>query len=422
MTNYRWRICALLFFATTINYIDRQVLSLVVTDNTFLEATGLKGLDGKLNKELFGYIDAVFKGAYAIGFLVMGNILDKMGTRKGFSIAIVVWSIAAICHSFAKGFVGLGIFRFFLGLGEAGNFPASVKTVAEWFPKKERAFATGLFNAGSNIGAILAPFLVAFLIINYGWEYSFIVTGLFGFVWLLFWLLVYKKPQEHPSVSPSELAYINHDNEAEATSEKIPWLSLLAIKRTWSFASAKFLTDPIWYIYLTWLPTFFKEKYGIDIKSMIIPMITIYLVSDLGSVGGGWFSSYLIKKGWNINKARKFTMLICAICVVPIFFVGLISNLWITIALISLAAAAHQGWSANLFTTVSDSFPKNVVASITGIGSMSGAIGGMIMAASAGLIYQNYGPVPLFVISSFAYLLALIPFSYLNPDLDKEIK
>lgn len=407
----------MLFFATTINYIDRQVLSLVVTDDSFLNELGLKGSDGKLNKEMFGYIDATFKGAYAIGFLLMGNLLDKIGTRKGFSVAIVVWSIAAMCHSFAKGFVGLGVFRFFLGLGEAGNFPASVKTVAEWFPKKERAFATGIFNAGSNIGAILAPMLVAFLIVEYGWKYTFIVTGFLGFIWLSFWLLIYQKPAEHRNVSAAELAYINSD--AEESTEKPSWLSLLGKRKTWSFASAKFLTDPIWWIYLTWLPTFFKEQYGIDIKSMIIPMITIYLISDLGSVAGGWFSSHLITKGWSINKARKTTMLICGICVVPIFFAGLTSNLYVAIALISLATAGHQAWSANLYTTVSDSFPKNVVGSVTGIGSMAGATGGMIMAAAGGVIYQHYGPVPLFFISSMAYLIALIPFSYFNPDLDK---
>jgi MFS transporter, ACS family, hexuronate transporter len=415
--NYRWRICALLFFATTINYIDRQVLSLVVTDNTFLNDVGLMGADGKLNKELFGYLDAAFKGAYALGFLFMGSLLDKIGSRKGFSLAIIIWSIAAAGHAFAKSIFGLGIFRFLLGFGEAGNFPACIKTVAEWFPKKERSFATGVFNAGSNIGAILAPVFVTFLLFNYGWKYTFIVTGVLGFIWLFFWLLIYKKPSEHPSLSAAELNYISSD--PVESSAKIPWLTLLGQRKTWAFAAGKFLTDPVWWIYLTWLPTFFKEQHGADIKSMILPMIIIYLISDLGSIGGGWLSSHLIKTGWTVNKARKFTMLICALCVVPIFFAGLTSSLWVAIALISLATAAHQGWSANLFTIVSDSFPKQATASVTGVGGTAGAIGGMFMAAGGGLIYQNYGPAPLFIISSFAYLIALGVISFLNPDLDK---
>jgi ACS family hexuronate transporter-like MFS transporter len=414
--NYRWRICALLFFATTINYIDRQILSLVATNDNFLSDVGLMGADGKLNKELFGYMDAAFKGAYALGFLFMGNILDKIGSRKGFSLAIIMWSLAAIGHSFARSVFGLGIFRFLLGFGEAGNFPACIKTVAEWFPKKERSFATGIFNAGSNIGAILAPVMVLILL-PYGWEYTFIVTGMLGFIWLLFWLLLYKKPNEHPFVSPEELNYIN--SEPAESSEKIPWITLLGKRKTWAFACGKFLTDPVWWIYLTWLPTFFKEEHGADIRTMIPVMITIYLISDMGSIGGGWLSSHLIKSGWTVNKARKFTMLICALCVVPIFFAGLTSNLWVAIALISLATAGHQGWSANIFTLVSDSFPKQATASVTGIGGTFGAIGGMLMAAGGGIMYQNYGPAPLFIISSFAYLIALAVISLLNPDLDK---
>jgi MFS transporter, ACS family, hexuronate transporter len=417
MGNYRWRICSLLFFATTINYIDRQVLSLVATDNTFLNEVGLMGQDGKLNKELFGYLDAAFKGAYALGFLFMGNLLDKIGSRKGFSFAIIIWSLAAVGHSFVRSISGLGIFRFLLGFGESGNFPACIKTVAEWFPKKERSFATGIFNAGSNIGAILAPIMVSFLLINYGWEYAFIVTGMLGFIWLFFWLLLYKKPNEHPWVSPGELNYIS--SEPAESPERIPWITLLGKRKTWAFACGKFLTDPVWWIYLTWLPTFFKEEHGADIKSMILPMIIIYLISDLGSIGGGWLSSHLIKSGWTVNKARKFTMLICALCVVPIFFAGLTSSLWVAIALISLATAAHQGWSANIFTIVSDSFPKQATASVTGIGGTFGAIGGMLMAAGGGIMYQSYGPSPLFIISSFAYLIALAVISLLNPDLDK---
>lgn len=401
-SNLRWRVVALLFFATTINYIDRQVLSLIVTDKGFLADVGLLGVDGKLNKELFGYLDALFKGAYAIGFLVMGYVLDKAGTKKGFSLAISIWSLAAVAHALVKSIMGLGIMRFFLGFGEAGNFPASVKTVAEWFPPRQRSFATGLFNAGSNIGAILAPLIVPFLVINYGWEYAFIVTGLLGFIWLFFWLITFRNP-----------AHIQIAGEPEIQ-RRIPLKHLFLNKRTWSFASGKMLTDPVWYLYLTWLPTFFKEQYNVDLKSMFLPMLVIYLVSDGGSILGGWFSSYLIKKGWTVSKARKTTMLICALAVVPIFFASITSNVAVAIGLISLATAAHQGWSVNLFTSVSDSFPKTAVASVVGIGSMAGAISGMIVAALTGIIYQRFGPVPLFIICSCAYLPALMLVNRLN--------
>ena len=414
---YRWRIVALLFFATAINYIDRQVLSLVATDEGFIHDLGLADADGKLNKELFGYLDAAFKGAYALGFLIMGSVLDKFGSRKGFSFAIVLWSVSAAGHALAKSISGLGIGRFFLGLGEAANYPACVKTVAEWFPKKERSFATGLFNAGSNIGAILAPILVPFLVINYGWQSAFVVTGAFGFIWLFFWLITYKKPAEHPKVSKEELAYICSDEEVEPA-KKISWIKLLSYKQTWSFALGKMLTDPVWYLFLTWLPTFFKEEHKVDLKTMFIPMIVIYLVSDGGSILGGWFSSHLIKKGWTINKARKLTMLICALAVTPIFFASMTSNISVAIGLISLAAAAHQAWSANLFTTVSDSFPKSAVASVVGIGSMMGSLMGMFVAAITGLVYQKYGPIPLFVVASCAYLPALLLVNVFNKNLE----
>lgn len=417
MGNFRWRIIALLFFATTINYIDRQVLSLVVTDESFLKEVGLAGPDGKLNKEMFGYLDAVFKFAYAIGFLFMGNMLDKIGNRKGFSIAIAIWSVAAMAHSMARSVFGLGIFRFFLGIGEAGNFPACVKTVAEWFPKKERSFATGVFNAGSNIGAILAPIFVSYFLLNYSWEYAFIVTGGLGFIWLIFWLRTYKSPEFHTTICKAELAHIQSDPKDPI--KKFSWGKLLKYKATWAFTLGKFLTDPIWFIYLTWLPTFFKEEHGVDIKNMVVPMIIIYLISDVGSVAGGWLSSFFISKGWSVNKARKTTMFICALAVVPVFFASMTENIWVAIGIISIAAAAHQGFSANIYTTVSDSFPNNAVASVTGIGGMGGAIGGMIIAALSGIIYQKFGPLPLFLLGSFAYLIALFVINALNPKLEK---
>ena len=419
-SKYRWRIVALLFFATSINYIDRQVLSLVVTDEGFLRAVGLANPDGSLNKEIFGYLDAAFKGAYALGFMVMGTVLDRFGSKKGFGFAIVLWSVAAAGHALAKSVVGIGIGRVFLGIGEAANFPACVKTIAEWFPKKERSFATGVFNAGSNIGAIIAPLLVPFLVLNYGWQSAFIVTGALGFVWLFFWLLTYKKPEEHRGVSPAELAYIKSDQEEEGTA-KTPWKKIVGLRQTWSFAFGKMLTDPVWYLYLTWLPIFFKEQHHVDLKAMFLPMIVIYLLSDVGSVAGGWFSSRLMQKGWSANKARKLTMLICGVAVTPIFFASMTSNLNIAIALIALATAAHQGWSANLFTTVSDSFSKSAVASVVGFGSMMGALVGMLVAATTGFVYQEFGPMPLFVFASCAYLPALLLVHLYNKKLERTV-
>ena len=352
----------------------------------------------------------------------MGNVLDKLGSKKGFSISIVLWSIAAAGHALARSIFGLGIGRFFLGIGEAGNFPACVKTVAEWFPKKERSFATGLFNAGSNIGAILAPLMVPFLVIQYGWQSAFIVTGALGFIWLIFWIITYKKPEEPSKLSSEELAYINSDKEVEPKN-KIGWFKLLTYKQTWAFAFGRMFTDPVWFLFLTWLPIFFKEEHNVDLKSMFIPMLVIYLISDAGSILGGWFSSNLIKKGYTVNKARKLTMLICAIAVTPIFFASITSNIYIAIALISLATAAHQAWSANLLTTVSDSFPKSAVASVVGIGAMTGALMGMIVAALTGLIYQEFGPIPLFVFASCAYLPALFLLNRFNKTLEPiEIK
>ncbi|MDX2195051.1 MAG: MFS transporter [Cytophagales bacterium] len=415
--SYRWRILALLFFATTINYIDRQVLALVVTDTGFMTDTGLAGTDGKLNKELYGYLDAIFKGAYALGFLFMGNFLDKIGNKKGFSLALVIWSIAAVGHAVARNFAGLSFFRFLLGFGEAGNFPGCVKTVSEWFPKSERSLAVGIFNAGTNIGAILAPLIVPFLVINYNWQTAFVITGLLGFIWLIFWILIYQKPQDSTALSASELAHIQSDGEDVKNTMK--WGGLFSKKQTWSFAAGKFLIDPVWFIYLTWLPTFFKEQHGVDLKSMFLPMLIIYLISDGGSVAGGWLSSYFIKIGKSTSFARRTTMLIGACFAVPIFMASQVSNIWVAIALISIAAAAHQWFSANLYAIVTDTFPKQATASVTGIGGTGGAIGGMIIAAASGVIYQNIGPWPLFAYGSVAYLTALAVVFGINKNLEK---
>jgi MFS transporter, ACS family, hexuronate transporter len=407
---YRWVICALLFFATTINYIDRQVLGILATDENFKRTIGW-------NEAEYGYVNTAFQAAYAIGLLVVGNLMDRFGTRKGFSVAIVFWSVAAMGHALARSAVGFGVARFALGLGEAGNFPAAIKTVAEWFPKKERALATGIFNSGSNVGAIIAPLVVPWIAVTYGWQWAFIITGAIGFIWLAFWLASYRRPEEHPKLSEAELAHIQSD-PAEPTT-RIPWARLFPHRQTWAFAAGKFLTDPIWWVYLFWLPKFLNTNYGLNITQIGIPLVIIYVAADVGSIGGGWLSSSLINRGWTVNKARKTAMLICALSVVPIMFAANASNLWVAVGLISLAAAAHQGWSANIFTTASDMFPRRAVGSVVGIGGMAGSIGGMLIATTVGLILQYTGSyLPIFIIAGSAYLVALLVIHLLAPRLE----
>jgi ACS family hexuronate transporter-like MFS transporter len=343
--------------------------------------------------------------------------MDRFGTRKGFSFAITFWSVAAMCHAMARSAFGFGVARFALGLGEAGNFPASIKTVAEWFPKKERALATGIFNSGSNVGAIVAPLAVPFIAVNYGWQWAFIITGTLGFFWLIIWLKTYRRPEEHPRLTPAELAHIQSD-PAEPTT-RIPWARLLPHRQTWAFAVGKFLTDPIWWVYLFWLPKFLNTNYGLNITQIGLPLVVIYVTADVGSIGGGWLSSALIKRGWTVNKARKLAMLICALAVVPIMFAARASNLWVAVALVSLAAAAHQGWSANIFTMASDMFPRRAVGSVVGIGGMAGSIGGMLIATAVGLILQYTGSyLPIFIIAGSAYLVALAVIHALTPRLE----
>ncbi len=406
--SYRWVICALLFFATTINYVDRQVLGILATP---------------LQKELgwsesdYGFIATAFTGAYAVGLLIVGRLMDWLGTRKGFSLAIIFWSLAAMGHALARSAFGFGIARFALGLGEAGNFPAAIKTAAEWFPKKERALATGIFNSGSNVGAIVAPLTVPWIALNYGWQWAFIITGSIGFVWLAFWLALYRRPEEHPRLSKAELAYIQSDPAEPVT--KIPWLRLLPHRQTWAFAAGKFLTDPVWWFFLFWLPKFLNENHGLTLTGLGIPLVIIYVAADFGSIGGGYLSSVLIKRGWSVNAGRKTAMLICALCVVPIIFAVRASNLWVAVALISLATAAHQGWSANLFTLVSDMFPRRVVGSVVGIGGFAGSISGMLIATITGLLLQWTGSyVPIFIFASSAYLFALLVIQLLVPRLE----
>ncbi|MBK8148107.1 MAG: MFS transporter [Acidobacteria bacterium] len=406
--NFRWVICALLFFAATVNYIDRQVIGILKP--TLQEEFGWTEND-------YGWIVFAFQSAYALGMLGVGRLMDRIGTKNGFSISVTLWSIAAMAHAWAGSVGSFMAARFALGLGEAGNFPASIKTVAEWFPKKERALATGIFNAGTNIGALVTPLVVPWIAYTYGWYEAFIITGAIGFLWLIFWLIFYRKPEDHPRLSKAELDYINSDKEDVLPT--IPWKRLFPHRQTWAFAIGKFLTDPIWWVYLFWLPDFLQKKHGLDIKTFGIPLAIIYIIADFGSIGGGWISGFLIKRGWSVNAGRKTAMLICAIAVVPIVFASITTNLWVAVTLIGIAAAAHQGWSANIFTLTSDMFPKQAVGSVVGIGGMAGAIGGMFIAKLVGWILDATGSyIPIFAIAASAYLIALLVIHLLTPKLD----
>ena len=406
--NFRWVICGLLFFAATINYIDRQVIGILKP--TLQAEIGFSEVE-------YSWIVFYFQCAYAIGLLGVGWVMDKIGTRKGFSLAVIVWSLAAMAHALARSVAGFSIARFALGLGEAGNFPASIKTVAEWFPKKERALATGIFNSGTNVGALATPLFVPIITIAWGWQWAFILTGAIGFVWVVFWLLLYKKPEEHPRLSKAELAYIQSD--PPDPTGKTPWARLLPHRQTWAFAIGKFLTDPIWWVYLFWLPDFLNKKHGLNLKDFGLPLATIYIIADVGSIGGGWLSSTLIKRGYSVNAGRKIAMLVCALAVVPIVFAAQTTSLWVAVILIGIAAAAHQGWSANIFTLTSDMFPRNAVGSVVGIGGMAGSIGGMLIALLVGAILERTGSyVPIFIIAASAYLVALLVIHLLAPRLE----
>jgi ACS family hexuronate transporter-like MFS transporter len=417
---YRWTICTLVFFATTVNYLDRQVIGILAP--MLKEDLGIGEAD-------YGYIVMAFQAAYAVGMIIAGRVIDKLGTKIGYAIAFVGWSLAAIGHAFAKGAVGFGVARAFLGVTEAGNFPAAIKTIAEWFPKRERAFATGIFNSGTNVGAIVAPIVVPWLAINWGWQMAFIATGAIGLIWLIFWFIFYEVPERQKRVSQGELAYIRSDNEEEV-SEKIPWAELFKYRQTWAFFTGKFLTDPVWWFYLFWIPKWLADVRELEITQFGLPLVIIYSATTFGSIFGGWLSSFLIKKGWAVHRARSVTMLIFASLVVPIVFAQASGiGFWSAIALISLAAASHQAWSANIFTTVSDMFPKKAVASVTGIGGFAGAVGGMLIAGFAGTIlafWEKQGNIQagystLFIIAGSAYLIAWVAFNLIAPKM-KQVK
>jgi ACS family hexuronate transporter-like MFS transporter len=417
-THIRWIVCGLLFFATTINYVDRQVIS-ILKQSVILTWPGWSELQ-------YGRVVGYFQLAYALTMVFAGMLIDRIGIRKGFAIAIVWWSMAAMGHALSGSVVAFGLSRVLLGIGEAANFPASIKAVAEWFPKKERALATSIFNSGTNIGAVITPIAVAWILETLGhWQWVFILTGSLGFLWLVFWLLNYRSPEEHPRVSREELAII-HGGSFEKP-EKIPlsamfrsWLNLLRYRQTWAFALGKGMTDPIWWVWLFWIPGFLYKKFGVNIKDMWGPILIIYTMASIGSVVAGWLPSFLMKSGWSANAARKTAMLICAVCAVPVIFAGLTDHIWTAVLLIGLACGAHQGWSANIFTLSSDMFPKRVVGSVVGIGGCVGGLGGYFIANIVGWILNrnanNY--LPIFLAAGSIYLVALLIVHLLAPRLE----
>jgi ACS family hexuronate transporter-like MFS transporter len=408
MGSVRWRICALLFFANTINYMDRQVLGVLKP---------LLQVKIGWNEIQYSHIVMAFQAAYALGLLAVGGIIDAIGVRLGYSLAIGIWSLAAISHALARTPLSFGISRFFLGLGESGNFPAAIKTVAEWFPKKERALATGIFNCGTNFGATLVPLVVPWIAVTIGWQWAFLFTGGFSLIWLLVWWSTYKNPESDPKLSALELAHIRSD--PSESSQKVPWIRLLKYRQSWALLIGKGLTDPVWWFLLFWLPSYFSSAFGIKLTGLALPLVIIYNAAAIGSIGGGWLPAQGIKLGLSVKAARRLAMLICAIAVMPIMLIGNIHNLWMAIGIISLAAAAHQGWSANIFTLASDIFPRSFVGSVTGFAGFGGAIGGMAAASIVGYILDRYHSYSaLFLGAGMAYIFALLIIQLLIPRKD----
>jgi MFS transporter, ACS family, hexuronate transporter len=428
--NYRWTICALVFLATTVNYLDRQVISIL---KPVLET------EIGLGEKEFSYIVMAFQGAYALGLLFIGWFIDRVGTKLGYAVSIVVWGLSSMSHALAKTPLGFGLARVGLGIGESGNFPAAVKTVAEWFPKKERALATGIFNSGTAIGAMIAPILIPWAIYYFAadpnhpaWQVAFIITGALDFLWLIFWFLIYNSPEKSSKLSPAELAYINSDVDEirsnNANNTKVPWLSLMKFRQIWGFTLAKALTDCAWWFYLFWLPSFLKDKYHVDIKDIknfALPFILIYTMTMIGSISGGIISTRLIKKGWSITKARKTAMLFFALLIIPVVLVKYVT-LWPAVILIAIAMASHQGWAANLLTSVSDMFPKRATASVTSLGTMVATIFSMTFSFTIGALLNHWkiigrietGYIIIFVYCASIYVVGWVLFNLLAPKLE----
>jgi MFS transporter, ACS family, hexuronate transporter len=405
----RWVICGLLFFAASVNYMDRQVIALLKP--TLQVQFGWTD-DG------YGDIVVAFQFAYGASLLFVGKLIDRIGTRKGFSLAVLFWSVSAMAHAAAGSMFQFGLARFSLGIGESGSFPASIKAVAEWFPKKERALATGIFNSGTNVGAIVTPLIVPWITLRFGWRAAFLVTGALGLLWIAAWLLLYRRPEDSKLVSPEELACIQSDREPVAAT--VPWRILLRFRQTWAVGLGKFFTDPIWFVYLFWMPDFLSRNLKLDLKGMALPLFVIYSGASVGSVSGGWLSSALIKSGWTVNASRKFAMLVCALAVTPIMLATRTSNAWTAVLLVALAAGAHQGWSANIYTLTSDMFPRSAVASVVGFATLLGTVSGMFISKMVGYILQRTGSyVPVFVLAGSAYLIALVFVQALAPRLQR---
>jgi ACS family hexuronate transporter-like MFS transporter len=413
MGRYRWVICALLFAATSINYVDRQIIGV-------LKPT--LQLEFGWTESSYGDVVFWFQAAYALGYVGFGRVMDRIGARLGYAAVVALWTAAHIAHALVSSIGGFIAVRFALGLGESGNFPAGLKAIAEWFPKQERALATGIFVAGTNVGAIITPLIVPFITYRWGWRAAFIVTGSFSLVWLVLWLKIYRRPHEHSKVSAGELAFINSDSSANVGLPRavtdITWRTLLRVPETWAYALARFLIDPIWWMFLFWLPDFFAKRYNLDLAHFGPPLVVVYLVSDVGSISGGWLSSRLIRLGYTVNRARKLTMLLASVLVMPVMFAMHADNLWLAVAIIGLATAGHQAFSATLYTFPSDVFPKQAVGTVVGIGGTAGAIGGMLMAKYAGWVLDGIGSyTPIFIVAGTVYILALIVVHTLSPRL-----
>ncbi|SAL60836.1 MFS transporter [Caballeronia telluris] len=408
-SRYRWTVCALLFFATVINYMDRQILGLLAP---------LLQHDIGWTQIQYGRIVIAFSAFYAVGLLCFGRIVDWLGTRVSYALAMLVWSIAAMLHAAVGSVTGFAMVRALLGIGEGGNFPAAIKTTAEWFPRRERALATGIFNSGANIGAVFAPAIIPPLALAFGWRAAFVMIGAIGIVWLGFWFAFYRSAD--PASRDEEMAEAQDEVEAldaaNVNARAPGWGVLIKKRQTWAFIIGKFLTDPVWWFYLFWLPKWLNESRGMDMQHIGLPLVVIYAMTTIGSIGGGWISSALLRAGWSVNGARKTAMFICACCVLPIAFVSQVDNLWGAVAIVGLAAAAHQGWSANLFTTASDLFPKRALGAVVGIGGMAGSIGGVLFSEVIGQVLQRTGHYwVLFAIGASAYLIAFAIMHFLTP-------
>ncbi|PVZ88962.1 MFS transporter [Serratia sp. S1B] len=412
MSRYRWTICALLFFSVTINNLDRSILGLLAP---------MLQKDIGWSEVEYGNIVTAFQAAYAIGLFLCGRLVDLYGARLILPIALAIWSLAAMAHGMVSTVAGFIYARIFLGLGESANFPSAIKVAAEWFPKRERAFATGIFNSGSNIGNIFAPIIIPWIALQWGWREAFIVTGAVGFIWIAFWLFLYGKLGKVKKVSQEELTWIQQDDSRDvekSTPQKVSWLGLLKHRQTWAFALCKFLTDPIFWFFLFWLPKWLHDARGIDMAHMAMPLVLINILATLGGLGGGYLPAWLVNRGMAVNKARKSTLLLCAICVLPILLVSNVSSLWLAVALIGIAVAAHQGWSVNLYTSVSDMFPKQAVGAVVGIGCLIGSIGSIIFAQATGHILQATGSYwSIFLMGGFAYLLGFVIMHFLIPNM-----